>query len=1190
MNLRLIHLIMLLSLALVPASAQRFYNLTSADVRVDSVVPVFSHTESLPAAYRDSTYAFEIAYPEYVEMPRADVDNYRRITTALPPAAPEVATRVVMDRKRASLLTSFCPVVFRDGRYQVLASFMLRRVAASKSRAARAASKASDSGTDYDAIAPADRYARHSVLRSGRWAKIRVPQTGIYQLTDAVVRQAGFSDPSKVSIYGYGGNLQSEVLSAKGLVDCDDLRELPTCTVGGKRLFYGRGPVSWDSATAKCRTRNPYSDYGYYFLAESATTPASVDSTAFVASFYPGAEWYHSLYEVDGYSYLQGGRNLFDSREVAPGDSLVLTFSDVPAGCKATLNVNIASAGPAVVDVMLNGALLGSVSNTNSKSDYVQGYQNAASYDVTTAADGVQRVVFRVVGNGSVRLDYADLAYYPSARPLPDLATASFPSPEYVYNITNQDHHADPQADMVIIIPTSQKLLAQAERLKTYHEERDGLRVNIVPADELFNEFSSGTPDASAYRHYMKMLYDRATDEADQPKYLVMFGGSVWDNRMNTAACRNLSPDDYLLAYESEESFDKRSCCVDDGFYGTLDDGEGAFDNMLLYDKLDVAVGRFPVVTAQDAKAMVDKEVEYGRNLGGGAWLNTIMVMGDDGDSNDHMTKANDVADQIIASHPGYLVKKVMWDAYARESTAAGNSYPDVEKAIRQQQQQGALIMTYVGHGSEWQFSHENVLRLRDFGAFNNTNLPFWATIGCDFAPFDRLADNIGMKAVLNPNGGAVAALSTTRTVYSIYNNALHSAFMRYVLTIGDGGKPLPVGEALRLAKNEANSSSLALNSRDYVLLGDPAMPLNLPTANIVIDSICGVSVADREADIRMQAGALVTVKGHVEGMPEFEGNATLLVRDSREQITCRHNAVEKYDYKTFVYTDRTKTIFNGQNHIRGGEFSFTFAVPKDINYSNEPGLISVWAINGDHSVIAQGYSDDFIVGGSDIADNDSIGPSIYCYLNSPSFQNGGSVNSTPYFVAEVKDRDGINASGAGIGHDMQLCIDGKQAMTYSLNDNFAFDFGSYTSGSTYYNIPELTEGEHTLQFRAWDIQNNVSTAQLRFNVVKSQKPTVTISCTDNPARDNTTFIITHDRIGSTLDIIVEVYDMSGRKLWSHEETGTSPSGPYTISWNLTGDNGAHLQTGVYLYRVKLTSDSATRTTKAKKLIVIGNK
>lgn len=1198
-NLRAIYIIMCLCLTTISATAQKFYNLTSDDVRVDSVVPMFTHTEALPSTYRDSVYSFEIAYPEYAEMPRADVGNYCRITDVLPPATPTVETRITFDRKRPSLFVSFSPVVFREGKYCVLASFMLRRKAVANddahditARISRINSPLKASDTNYSSVEPKDRYAKRSVLRSGKWAKIRVPSTGFYQLTDALVRKAGFSNPSKVKIYGYGGNLQNEVLTAADLINCDDLKEVPTAKVGDKRVFYGRGPVSWKSKSA-IRTRNHYSDYGYYFLTEATKEPryTTIDS---IQSLNPDIPIYNSyqLHEVDAYSYLQGGRHFFDSRQVAVGDSMVVEFDNslYPSDAQYLPTVAIAAAGYSTVRVIVNGKSIGTVEVKGNVSQYISGFRTEKKFTTRcsrSASSDRERIVLKVESGNAMRLDFVQLEWS-SPRGEQDLTTATLPVPEYVYNITNQNHHADPQADMVIIIPTSQKLLAQAERLKAFHEQHDSLRVNIVPADELFNEFSSGTPDASAYRHYLKMLYDRATDEADQPKYLLLFGGSVWDNRMNTTECSRLSADDYLLAYEDEDSFDKRVSCVDDGFYATLDDGEGS--RLLVNDKMDVAVGRFPVTNEIDAKTMVDKAINYATNANGGSWQNTIFFMGDDGDANDHMSKANAVADQVISAHPGYNVKKVMWDAYQMEPTASGNTYPEVTKAIQQQQSQGALIMSYVGHGSEWQFSHENVLHISDFSTFKNTNLPMWLTIGCDFGPFDRLSDNIGMNAVLNQQGGAVAILTSARTVYSDRNAKLHSAYMRHVLSYEANGKPRTIGEALRLAKNEATTDQLALNSRQYVLFGDPAMSLNLPTVKIVVDSICGVALADKTQEIRLKAGSLVTVKGHVDNMPDFNGGVTMFVRDSRETITCRHNAEEKNDYSAFQYTDRTKTIFNGVNRIMNGEFNFTFAVPKDINYSDESGLITLWAINDEHTAIAQGYSDDFIVGGSEIAANDSIGPSIYCYLNSPSFQNGGDVNPTPYFVAEITDRDGINASGAGIGHDMQLIIDDMQDMTYSLNDNFMFDFGSYTTGSTYYYLPELDEGEHTLQFRAWDIQNNMSVARLRFNVVKGQKPSVSISCTDNPAQSNTSFIIAHDRTGSSIDVTVEVFDVGGRILWSQTDTGITAASPYVMSWNLTGSNGAPLQTGVYLYRVKLRSEGAVRTSKAKKLIIVGNK
>lgn len=1120
-------------------------------------------------------------------MPQADIDNYLRLEDGtVPPEEPDVHTAVVFDRKRPSLLTTFCPVVCRGGKWQVLVSFMLRQESSPRSKARLLAAQNGSTIEVWDTLPPAKRYAANSVLREGRWVKISVPESGVYQITQSLARQAGFSDLSRVRIYGYGGNLINERLEAKDLVEQDDLKEVVTCSIGGRRLFYARGPVSWNANTTDRRTRNYYSNYGAYFLTEDASSePLTTDSASFVASFYPSPDFYHDIYEVDGYSWFTGGRNFYDSRQVSQGSNMTV---DIPANANARsgkLTVVVTSSNYCQVQVEYNDSILGTLSTSNSNTSYIYGCQRSGTYTVPSTG-AVSHVKLSVLsGSNPMRLDFVSMAW-DKPHDAPDLTSANIPTPTYMYSITNQNHHADPQADMVIIIPTSQKLLAQAQRLKAFHERHDSLKVNIVPADELFNEFSSGTPDASAYRRYIKMLYDRSSSDADRPKYLLLFGDCLWDNRMITPSNVGKNPDDYLLAFESENSFDRRSCYIDDGFYAMLDDGEGL--SPLYEDKLDIGVGRFPVLTDADAKTMVDKTIAYAENSTGGSWQNTIMFMGDDGDDNIHMKDANQVADQVATAHPGYVVKKVMWDAYAMTTAATGNSYPDVTTAIKKQQNAGALIMDYAGHGAERLISHEKVLNITDFASFNNANMPLWVTASCDIMPFDTGEETIGETAVLNSKGGAVAFYGTTRTVYATYNTMLNSAFMRHVLTYDDNGAPITLGEAVRRAKNEMNGKSVADNSLQYSLLGDPALSLHLPTATAVIDSINGIDVAKGGAEIAMKGGSLVNVKGHIEGYDDFEGIVSLTVRDNLETITCRVNQPKEAD-NAFVYTDRTKTIFSGDNNIKNGRFDFTFAVPKDINYSNKSGLINVFAINSDHTVSAHGSCDRFIVGGSDTAVNDSVGPSIYCYLNTPSFTNGDNVNSTPYFVAQITDRDGINASGSGIGHDLQLVIDGKQEMTYSLNDNFQYDFGSYTSGSTFYNIPQLEVGEHTLMFRAWDILNNYSIAQLRFNVAMGLKPSFSIACTNNPARDNTTFVISHDRTGSELGIIVDVFDMSGRLLWKHEEQGLASTGTYTIDWDLTLDGGARLQTGVYLYRVHLTTDGATKISKAKKLIVIGN-
>ena len=1192
-----IFILLLLLASCFGANAQRFFNLASSQVEVDSVLPEFTYAIPLYNNYDDSLYTASILYPEFIDMTRTDIANYERLSNEPLPEMPVVKKQIAVSRKKAMLETYFCPLVKRDGKYQILVSFMLKVEAKAKASATKGnetlAKGYGAMANINDALAKnssaAERYAANSILATGKWAKIRVPSSGVYQITESLIRKAGFSSLSKIKVYGYGGNLQAERLDGNTLKELDDLKEVATYDRGKSRLFYARGPVSWSSPTATRRTRNPYSDYGYYFITETTNSeeePLKVDSATFVSAFYPSNNDYHSIYEVDGYAWYHGGRNLYDSKAIRNGSSQKVVLSKPANATSAQLSINVSAGSSSSVEVLHNGASLVTIT-ISVPAKYYSGNEAMKTYTISSQ-QAKDTITIRNNSSPPVRLDFVSAAWdKPSPAPSLD---GSFPDAEYVYNITNQNHHADSAADMVIIIPTSQKLLKQANRLADFHRQHDGMRVNVVPADELFNEFSSGTPDANAYRRYMKMLYDRAETEADMPSHLLLFGDCVWDNRMLTQDCHNMSPDDYLLVFESENSFSETTCYADDGFYCLLDDGEGA--NLLTSDRPDIAVGRFPVTTEAEAKIMVDKTIGYVENKNAGSWQNTIVFMGDDGDANVHMHDVNEVADATISAHPEYLVRKIMWDAYPQETSASGHGYPAVTNLIKRLQSSGALIFDYGGHGRPDQVSHENVLRLTDFKAFSNKNLPLWVTATCDIMPYDGVEPTIGEAAVLNENGGAMAFFGTARTVFVPENKAINRAFMKYVLTYDSNGKPVTIGEAQRLTKSYLITSSedRSANKLQYQLLGDPAVALHLPTQKVVVDSINGISVNDTQKKATLQAGSIATISGHIEGNNDFTGLVSATVRDSRELITCNMNASAAAD-SAFTFYDYTKYLFNGSDSIKNGKFNLSFAVPMDINYSDKAGIMNFHAVSGDKQMLAHGYCTNFIVGGTAAVDNDSIGPSIFCYLNSPSFVNGGNVNSTPYFVAQITDANGINSTGNGIGHDLQLIIDGDMAKTYTLNDNFVYDFGTYTSGTTYYQIPELSAGKHTLKFRAWDILNNSSTVSLDFNVVRGLTPKLfNVGVTKNPASTSTTFIINHDRMGTTMDVDIDVFDASGRLLWTRHESGVSTDGAYTSTWNLCTDSGQQLQTGVYLYRVRVACEGSSQASKANKLVVISNK
>ena len=1173
-----------------------FFNLTADEVRIDTLLPAFHYAHPLGAHYADSTYTVEITYPEFIDMSPSDIKRYQELSGRQLGEMPEVVQSLSISRKQGTLHIGFVPLVYRDGKYQKLVSFRLevkgKKIASNSKRAAASKRRTAD-----------ERYVSESVLATGSWAKISVPATGIYQLTSDLIRQAGFTDINKVKVYGYGGALQPERLTGDYLEETDDLQEVPLCEVDGKRLFFAVGPVSWDDSHQ--RIRNPYSSYGYYFLTQNDDAPQTISWTDLLATHYPSEDHYCSLYEVDDYAWFSGGRNLYDATLLYAGKTYKYTVA--ATGTSSTGSLTVALSGLGIggsVTVALNGKEVGYVSIPSVGSyDKMRTAQQTFTVDNLQASNEVTLTPDNNIPN--VRLDY--LSTYSTEPVAAPESSQNFPTPAYVYNILNQNHHADKAADMVIVIPTTQKLLAQAERLKKLHEQKDGLRVNIVPADELFNEFSSGTPDANAYRRYMKMLYDRAETDDDMPRFLLLLGDCAWDNRMLSPSWKGYSPDDYLLCYESENSYSQTHCYVSDDYFCMLDDGEGG--NMISSDQADAAVGRIPARTADEAAIVVDKIENYMNNQQAGSWQNLLCFMGDDGNNNVHMADADSVARLVETRYPDFVVKRIMWDAYTRVSSSTGNSYPDATRLIKQYMQQGALIINYSGHGSPGAISHEYVLKRTDFESAVSQRLPLWVTASCDIMPFDGQEENIGETALFNKKGGAVAFYGTTRTVYQPQNRLMNLAFTNRVLSKDEDGDPMPIGEAVRLAKNELISTGVILgydrkgdpvratdqstNRLQYSLLGDPAMYLAMPTQQLKIESINDTPLTDGTV-VKLKAGSTAKVAGRIltdEGQTDtsFNGTMTAVVRDVKEEIVCRlNNTTSDGADVPFIYYDRVNTLFNGSDQVKEGLFTFTFAVPKDISYSDDNALINVYAVNGDKTIEASGRSGSLILNGQASQSGSEAGPSIYCYLNSEAFSNGDAVNQTPYFVALLNDEDGINVSGSGIGHDLQLIIDGQMAATYNLNDYFQYDFGSYTKGQVGFSIPTLSYGQHKLLFRAWDVLNNSSTAELAFNVVKGLEPQiVSVECSPNPAKTNTTFRVVHDRTGSEMDVKLDIFDTSGRHLWTHSENGVPTDQVFTLNWDLTTNEGRRLNTGLYLYRISISSDGSDYSSKAQKLIIL---
>ena len=759
-------------------------------------------------------------------------------------------------------------------------------------------------------------------------------------------------------------------------------------------------------------------------------------------------------------------------------------------------------------------------------------------------------------------------------------------APVTVGEVVNQNLHALPQQDMIIIAQPN--FTTQAERLAEAHRTKDNLTVRVVTPEAIYNEFSSGTPDATAYRRFMKMFYDRQTSEADAPKYLLLFGDGSFDNRRLTSAWKSVDMSNMLLTYQTENSLSSQSYVIDD-YFGFLDDADNK--KSLQNKKLCLGIGRFPIRTVEQATQMVDKVISYMENKNTGSWKNNLCFMADDGSNTDgfmteHMEFADQLAGYVESEHPEFLVNKLYYDAYKKDMTAG--TYPDVRSGLQKLLKDGLLLFNYTGHGGTTALSDEKVLTQTDINQFTYTHLPVWVTATCDFTRFDDLNTSAGEDVFLNKSSGGIALFTTVRVAYSrpnfpINDNVIRNLFER------NNGRRRTLGEVMQATKNTLSS----VYKLGFCLIGDPAVKMAYPEFGMKVTTVNGQSVDGNS--ISFKALEKITVEGEVldasgQLVTDFTGIVNPTVKDSKVTVTCLKNS-NKDDSPAFTFTDYPNTIFIGNDSVRNGKFSFTFTVPKDISYSNLQGKMNLYAVDTESGNEAQGNFDNFIVGGtSDTAETDTIGPEIRAlYLNDTTFVDGGQVNTTPYFVAELWDKSGVNITGSSVGHDMMLVIDESTVLSYNLNSYYELLPGEEGTGIVKFPIPALEPGKHTAEFWVWDILNNSTVRTFTFEVVEGLKPFLfDVIATPGIAREQVTFHLMHNRPESRMRVGIMVYDLAGRQLWKHEESGTSGLFEnYTVSWDLTS-GGARMRPGVYIYRAAISTDNSKDATKARKFIILG--
>ena len=744
--------------------------------------------------------------------------------------------------------------------------------------------------------------------------------------------------------------------------------------------------------------------------------------------------------------------------------------------------------------------------------------------------------------------------------------------------IPNQDLHAIVDADMLII--TAPQLWEQAQELADFHSEKDGLLSVVVSVDEVFNEFSTGTPDPSSIRDFIRMVYRRS---AGNLKYVTLFGRASFDYRDLKGYGLNLVP-----CYESWiQPYHETSFCTDD-YFGMLDDAEGVGCS----GRVDIGIGRLPVSTTEEAEAMLLKIKHYANlAVSHGDWKANHLLLSDD-ETKSYMEN-NEIYERIMdTTEPAMHINKVYCGAYQKVNTNAGTRIPQVNADVVQAIENGLLTFTYTGHGGVTALAEERIFGTTEIAALQNFDrMPFVFTATCEFSKYDNpLLLSAGEQLFLQPNGGAIAMLTTCRPTYGPNNVKIGKALTAVLYNRDENGKPLRMGDIVRMAKsNPSNfSSSSAVSSNiSHVFFGDPALRLAVPEGEVQLLKFNGQQMDMSE--IELHAMSMVTLEGEVRtalGQFDSQFNGELWVRffDQKLQLNV------PYDGGTMRVSYHKDLLYRGKATVCNGKFNFSFQVPKDINPDYGVPRFCFYAYDSIRGCDAMGYFDALIMGGVDpsaVADN--AGPTIDFYWNSPDFVNGSEVESQGVLCADLYDAQGIYHYDFSLGRNIMLTSNSNMYDNLVLNDFYEPITDDFRRGKVVLPVSDLAPGTYAFTLKAWDMQDNPSEASIWLVVGKSPDAFLAqVGNFPNPFSEETYFTFSHFGEDGDFDVTIELFDMLGRKVdVLQKKVSTINHGSELIRWDGRNDQGVVLPTGLYFYRFTITDEEGFSRTVSQSVMII---
>lgn len=354
---------------------------------------------------------------------------------------------------------------------------------------------------------------------------------------------------------------------------------------------------------------------------------------------------------------------------------------------------------------------------------------------------------------------------------------------------------ADNGADYIII--THADFYESARRLAA-HRQASGMRVAVVPVDELYDEFGNGLFDPTAIRNFLTHTFYYW--QAPSPKYIVLFGDANQDYKDNLkSGSLNFVPSYNLISALFGE-------ISSDNWFVDVSGSDGV---------PEMHVGRLAASSAQEAATIVDKIIRYDLTPPNADWKKKHLFVAD---SNKLFEP---IAEQILSVQPqNYRSQRIYANQYDERKPTAD---------IIDEMNQGSGLVTYVGHGNyqNWGFAGSKsgyMFGVSDIASLTNIDRLSIIAMGNCLNGFFAAADDkpsLAEALQISPSGGAVAVWAPSGLGYPRDHERLLEAFYSVLFS----ADTVTLGQAITSAKialaNQGDSKQELIDT--YILFGDPA-------------------------------------------------------------------------------------------------------------------------------------------------------------------------------------------------------------------------------------------------------------------------------------------------------------------------------------------------------------------------------